>query len=72
MTQDKRKPEGKRKSMQGQTDHPELENGSRKRDKAEWIGQKLREFYDETASEPVPDRFRDLLRQLDEKSGKQK
>lgn len=32
------------------------------------IGQKLRKLYDEIASEPVPDRFMDLLEQL-EKSG---
>lgn len=32
------------------------------------IGQKLRKLYDGVASEPVPDRFLDLLEQL-EKSG---
>ncbi len=29
------------------------------------IGQRLRNFYDEVASEPIPDRFMDLLNQLD-------
>jgi Anti-sigma factor NepR len=30
------------------------------------IGQRLRSFYEEVASRPVPDRFRDLLKQLEE------
>ena len=30
------------------------------------IGNRLRAFYDEVAKEPVPDRFVDLLRRLDE------
>lgn len=38
------------------------------------IGQKLRKLYSEIASEPVPDRFADLLRQLekDESEGNDK
>jgi len=31
------------------------------------IGAKLRALYDEVAREPVPDRFIELLKQLDEK-----
>jgi hypothetical protein len=31
------------------------------------IGARLRALYDEVAQEPVPDRFVELLRQLDEK-----
>jgi hypothetical protein len=31
------------------------------------IGAKLRALYDEVAREPVPDRFVELLKQLDEK-----
>jgi hypothetical protein len=31
------------------------------------IGQRLREFYDEVASEPVPDRFNDLLEKLEDR-----
>lgn len=30
------------------------------------IGRKLKQYYDELVSEEVPDRFADLLRQLDE------
>ncbi|MGB3500720.1 MAG: NepR family anti-sigma factor [Mesorhizobium sp.] len=30
------------------------------------IGRRLRQFYDEVVSEDVPDRFADLLNQLDE------
>jgi len=33
------------------------------------IGNRLRAFYDEVAKEPVPDRFVDLLRRLDEQDG---
>jgi Anti-sigma factor NepR len=31
------------------------------------IGQRLREFYDGVANEPVPDRFKDLLEKLEER-----
>jgi hypothetical protein len=31
------------------------------------IGQRLREFYDGVASEPVPDRFTKLLQQLEQR-----
>lgn len=33
-------------------------------DKEEWIGRQLRKVYDETLSEPVPDRLLALLRRL--------
>ena len=36
------------------------------------IGQRLRNFYDEVASEPIPDRFMDLLNQLDAASAVKK
>lgn len=55
---------------QSQARHP-LDIGN-SRQKSEWIGRKLRDFYDETLSEPVPDRFVELLRQLDEKVKKPK
>ena len=29
------------------------------------IGQRLRNYYEEVANEPIPDRFMDLLNQLD-------
>jgi hypothetical protein len=32
------------------------------------IGQRLRNYYDEVAKQPVPDRFMDLLNQLEAKS----
>ncbi len=32
------------------------------------LGQKLREYYDQISSEPVPDRFDQLLKDLDTKS----
>lgn len=31
------------------------------------IGRKLRQYYDELVAEAVPDRFQDLLRQLEER-----
>jgi hypothetical protein len=36
------------------------------------IGQRLRSFYDEVAQQPVPDRFVDLLNQLEAKSAQKK
>lgn len=62
----------KRKAMQGRIDSKATENKSEARQKSEWIGKQLREAYAETLSEPVPERFKDLLRQLDEKVDKKK
>jgi Anti-sigma factor NepR len=36
------------------------------------VGEKLRAYYDQVASEPVPDRFEQLLKQLEAKSKKEK
>lgn len=36
------------------------------------IGQRLRNFYDEVAQQPVPDRFVELLNQLEAKSSQKK
>ncbi len=36
------------------------------------IGQRLRTFYDEVAQQPVPDRFMELLNQLEAKSSQKK
>lgn len=47
--------------------HP---NPKETRQKSEWLGKQLRDFYDETLSEPVPDRFVELLRELDKKTSK--
>lgn len=35
--------------------------------KQDWIGAHLRKVYDEALSEPVPDRFLAILRQIDQK-----
>ena len=43
---------------------PKLDSGSQKR-----IGDQLRAMYDELMQQPVPDRFRDLLDQLDKRNG---
>jgi len=43
---------------------PKLDSGSQKR-----IGDQLRAMYDELMQQPVPDRFRDLLDQLDKTNG---
>ena len=43
---------------------PKLDSTSQKR-----IGDQLRAMYDELMQQPVPDRFRDLLDQLDKKNG---
>ncbi len=39
-------------------------------DVPEWLGSQLRELYSDVVNEPMPDKFRDLLKQLEEKSGK--
>ncbi len=39
---------------------------------ADLIGQRLRNYYEEVASEPIPDRFMDLLNQLDAASAGKK
>ncbi len=36
------------------------------------IGQRLRNYYDEVAKQPVPDRFMDLLNQLEAKTSTKK
>jgi hypothetical protein len=43
-----------------------LDSNSQKR-----IGDQLRAMYDELMQQPVPDRFKDLLDQLDKKAGQQ-
>jgi hypothetical protein len=40
------------------------------RDKEEWIGQQLRAVYDKTLNEPIPERFLELLKKIDEKDEK--
>ena len=43
---------------------PKLDSTSQKR-----IGDQLRAMYDELMQQPVPDRFKELLDQLDKKNG---
>lgn len=38
-------------------------------EKADWIGRQLREVYDETVNEPIPDRLQELLRKLERNEG---
>ena len=38
-------------------------------EKADWIGGELRKLYDETVSEPVPDRLLQLLKKLEKDEG---
>ena len=45
---------------------PKLDSGSQKR-----IGDQLRAMYDELMQQPVPDRFRELLDQLDKNGRKE-
>jgi len=41
-------------------------------EKEDWILQQLRQFYDETLTEPIPDRLLDLLKQIDKKDSEGK
>lgn len=41
-------------------------------DKEDWIGRQLRDVYDKTLNEPIPDRLLDLLKQIDEKDAEGK
>lgn len=42
--------------------------GADSRDRSvDWLGRSLRQLYDGTAREPIPDKFRTLLDQLDER-----
>lgn len=50
---------------------PRLKKGSPKHDLAEQIGLGLRSVYDDVLAQPVPDRFFELLRQLETVSGAQ-
>ena len=44
----------------------EDENGTSQ--KSDWIGANLREVYDETLNEPVPDRFLEILNKIEKKA----
>ena len=60
------------KSPPMQMDHsPEKTNSGLNREIQAKIGQQLRAMFDEVVQEGVPDRFADLLRQLDTPADKQ-
>jgi len=46
--------------------NPERRSGDQK-ERLEWISKQLRRVYDDVVREDVPDRFADLLKQLEEK-----
>jgi hypothetical protein len=39
-------------------------------DVPDWLGTQLRDLYSDVMNEPIPDQFRDLLKQLEEKGKK--
>ena len=41
-------------------------------EKEEWIGRQLRQVYDKALNEPIPERFLDLLKQIDDKDSESK
>ena len=41
-------------------------------DREEWIGRQLREVYNKTLDEPIPERFLELLEQIDKKDPESK
>jgi hypothetical protein len=53
-------------------DVPPNNNGTLDRDIQEVIGKQLRAMYDDLVNQPVPDRFADLLQNLDKQDNKEK
>ena len=47
------------------TDSDKMMNNSARPEVADLIGQRLRSYYNTVAEQPVPDRFMDLLNQLE-------
>ena len=70
MTDNKDPKQGNGKPMPNSTTPARSRKAKDTHQKSEWIGKQLRDFYGETLSEPVPDRFVELLRELDKKAGK--
>jgi hypothetical protein len=62
-TKTKKKTEKKIEKMNHAPNQPEI---------YDLIGQRLRNYYDEVAKQPVPDRFMDLLNQLEAKTSSKK
>lgn len=63
-----REPSTKRATREAHRQQPDDHRGGETfdpgADKEEWIGRQLRKVYDETLSEPVPDRLLALLKKL--------
>jgi Anti-sigma factor NepR len=57
------KKNGKAKKLKVQSD--KMNQSLARPEVSELIGQRLRKFYDGIAQQPVPDRFIDLLKQLE-------
>jgi hypothetical protein len=71
-----RKPSGPEKPMETASTHakkPDAKTAKLSRDVQARLGQQLRAMYDEVVGQGVPDRFAELLNQLesDEKKGRQ-
>jgi hypothetical protein len=54
------------------SNEPERDPSILPNEKEEWIGRQLRQVYDKALSEPIPERFLDLLKQIDEKDPESK
>lgn len=62
--QERMKQSAKKKSDIGEPDiHPPASGV----DSEDWIGRHLRRVYDKTLNEPIPNRFLELLKKIDEK-----
>ena len=57
------KKNGKAKKLKEQSD--KMNQSLARPEVSELIGQRLRKFYDDISQQPVPDRFIDLLKQLE-------
>jgi hypothetical protein len=53
-----------------QENSPEAGENNGPPDVPEWLGTQLRDLYSDVMNEPMPDKFRDLLKQLEDKEGK--
>lgn len=68
-TQERMKQSADRKRDSSEPDICPPENSVESED---WIGRQLREVYDKTLSEPIPDRFLELLKKIDKKDSESK
>jgi hypothetical protein len=58
------------KPPQGQAAEPKSPDTEKAAQLSEYIGQELRSMFDDIVSEPVPERFRELLEELQKKRPK--